>query len=156
MKEKNILTDFGEIERVKLNPTEVTEEQSIFDDFVWDELTPRQLKFIELYCSDFLGNWVQAYLEVYDIDKTKPWWYKTACASASRLLSNAKVYKKINQMLEEAWLNDNFVDKQMLFLISQHSDLWVKARMIEAYNKLKQRFVEKSEEKKEITIKIVE
>ena len=59
-------------------------------------------------------------------------------------------------MLEEAWLNDNFVDKQMLFLISQHSDLWVKARMIEAYNKLKQRFVEKSEEKKEITIKIVE
>jgi len=158
---KKQLTDFEEIERAKTKPTEVPKETEIVDmsidpkwpkwkqdkkvesESVWENLTPRQMKFIELYVGDMLGNWVQCYLEVYDIDETKVWWYKNACACASRLLSNGKVYNKINTMLEESGLNDNFVDKQMLFLISQQADFVAKTKMIDSYNKLKWRITEK-------------
>lgn len=160
---KNI-TDYEAIEKTMLHPTEVPEEledrvinpwyewtkliekgakKKVQSEVVWETLTPRQLKFIELYTGDLLGNWVQAYLEVYDIDTSKPWWYKTACVCASQLLSNTKVYTKINEMLEDAGLNDNFVDKQMLFLISQQADFTAKAKMIAEYNKIKQRVTKK-------------
>ena len=92
-----------------------------------------------------MGNWVQAYLEVYDIDMEKKWWYKTACANSSRLLSNDKVYTRINTLLEEQWLNDQFIDKQLLFVISQQADLSNKLQAIKEYNKLKQRVIDKLE-----------
>lgn len=157
----NKLTDFQEIERANTTPTEIPKEKEIVDmsidpkwpkwvedktvesELVWEELTPRQMAFIEHYCWDMLGNWVQSYLEVYDINTSKPWWYKTACAASSRLLSNVKVYNKINEMLEESWLNDNFIDKQLLFLASQQSDLTQKLWAIKEYNKLKQRITDK-------------
>jgi hypothetical protein len=50
-------------------------------------------------------------------------------------------------MLDDAGLNDNFVDKQLLFVISQHADLNAKMKAIEQYNKLKQRITDKSETK---------
>lgn len=164
-KKKSKLTDFEEIERANSSPTEIPKETEIVDmsldskwpkwkqdkkiesEPVWEELTARQLKFIELYCGDMLGNWVQSYLEVYDIDTNKTWWYKTACSASSRLLSNVKVYDKINSMLEESWLNDNFIDKQLLFLASQQADLTQKLWAIREYNKIKQRVVEKKEVK---------
>lgn len=161
------LTDFEEIERANTTPTEIPKETEIVDmsidskwpkwkqnkevesESVWDTLTPRQMKFIELYTGDMLGNWVQCYLEVYDIDTTKKWWYKTACVCSSQLLSNPKVYNKINTMLEESGLNDNFIDKQLLFLVSQQSDLTQKLGAIREYNKIKQRIIEKKEIKVE-------
>lgn len=122
-----------------------------------ETLNPKQLAFCELYASDSscFGNWVASYLEVYDIDKSKPNWYKTACQAASRLLSNVKVYSKINSLLEEQGLNDQFVDKQLLFLISQQSDLTNKVQAIKEYNKLKKRITDKIEtdSKIEITFK---
>lgn len=151
-KEENNLTDFKEIERMNSVSTEIEKELDeewkeikVAFENIEEELTIRQLKFIELYCWDMMGNWVQAYLDVYDIDTSKTWWYKTACAWASRLLSNVKVYTKINQMLEESWLNDNFIDKQLFFLISQQSDLSNKLWAIREYNKLKNRITEKME-----------
>ena len=110
------------------------------------KLNPKQERFCKLYSSDreFFGNGVETYLEVYDdIDKAKKNWYKTACVNASRLLSNAKIYTRINELLQEGGLNDNFVDKQLLFLISQQSDFANKAAAIREYNKLKQRVAEK-------------
>ena len=110
-------------------------------------LNPQQERFCELYATEveFFGNGVETYLEVYDIDKNKPHWYKTACSAASRMLSNVKVCERINGLLEEGGLNDLFVDKQLRFLITQHSDFSNKLGAIKEYNKLKQRIVEKTD-----------
>lgn len=114
---------------------------------IQEELNEKQKAFCELYASseEFFANGVQAYLEVYDIDRTKPNRYKTACVNASRLLSNAKVYNYINKILDDEWLNDNFVDKQLLFLIQQQDEKWVKLQAIKEYNNLKQRITKKIE-----------
>jgi hypothetical protein len=119
--------------------------QDVFEEPVGEELTPRQKKFCELYASDreFFGNGAQSYIEVYEVDKTKPNWYKTVCSSASRLLSYAKVYNYINSLLETDGLNDQNVDKQMLFLINQHADFNGKTAAIREYNKLKSRIVQR-------------
>lgn len=58
-------------------------------------------------------------------------------------MSNIKVCERINELLEKNGFNDEFVDKQHLFLITQHADLGVKARMVDSYNKLKGRITEK-------------
>jgi len=113
-----------------------------------EKLNERQEKFCKIFTSpdkELFGNGVQAYLEVYNIDTSKPNWYKTACAAASRLLSNAKVYNRIQQLLEEGGLNLGNVDKQLLFLINQYSDFKTKLGAIKEFNALKQRITEKIE-----------
>ena len=126
-----------------------------------EKLNERQEKFSQLYATDteFFGNGVQAYLEVYDIDTSKPNWYKTACAASSQLLRNIKVCKRINEILEEQGLNDEFIDKQLLFLITQHADFGNKLGAIKEYNKLKQRIVDKTDittNGKELNVNIVQ
>ena len=146
----------SEIEKVLDNPqiveTEYNEEWQeikVESEIITKDkkLTPRQEKFCQLYTTDSwcFGNWVTTYLEVYDVDTSKKWWYSTATSMASRLLTNVKVCKRINELLETQGLNNEFLDQQTLFLISQHADLWVKARMIWEYNKLKGRIIEKIE-----------
>lgn len=135
------------IEEVIDNPIEINDNATIESESVWDKLTPRQEKFCRLYATDkeFFGNWVQAYLEVYDIDTTKKWWYDTARAAASRMLTNANVYNRINELLDDQGLNDAFVDKQILFLVSQNAELWTKLSAIKEYNALKNRITKKLE-----------
>lgn len=116
-------------------------------DKILDDINERQEKFCKLYATqaEFFGNGVETYLEVYDIDKTKPNWYKTACAAASRLLSNVKVIARISELLEEEGLNNAFIDKQLKFLVTQYADFGSKLGAIREYNKLKQRIVEKTD-----------
>jgi len=108
-------------------------------------LTLDQETFCQLYATDteFFGNGVESYVEAYDCDKSKPNWYKTACSCSSRLLSNAKVCERINELLTDKGLNDQFVDKQLLFVITQHADFGSKVNAIKEYNKLKQRIIDK-------------
>lgn len=108
-------------------------------------LNPKQEAFCLLYASDkeFFGNGVQSYIEVYEPDQSQKNWYKTACASAARLLANVKVCERINTLLEEGGLNDQFVDKQLTFLITQHADFGSKMSAIREYNNLKQRVTKK-------------
>jgi hypothetical protein len=110
-----------------------------------EKLNPKQELFCELYATskEFFGNGVETYLEVYDVDHSKPNWYKTACAAASRLLSNVKVIDRISELLEEGGLNDAFTDKQLKFLITQYADFTSKLGAIREYNKLKQRIIDK-------------
>ena len=110
-----------------------------------EKLNPKQEAFCQLYATDkeFFGNGVESYLEVYDINQHKPNWYKTACTNASRLLSNAKVCDRINELLEQQGLNDSFIDKQLLFLVTQHADFGSKLGAIREYNKLKERITER-------------
>lgn len=110
-------------------------------------LNPQQEEFCRLYASDaeFFGNGAQSYIEVYKPDQSSKNWYKTACARASQLLANVKVCERINQLLEEGGLNDQFVDKQLTFLVTQHADFKSKLGAIREYNKLKKRVVERME-----------
>lgn len=110
-----------------------------------DKLNPKQELFCQYYATDkeFFGNGTQTYLEVYEPDKSKPNWYKSAQASASRLLSNVMVAKRINELLEAGGLNDQYVDKQLEFLITQHADFKSKLGAIREYNALKTRVIKR-------------
>ncbi len=108
-------------------------------------LNPEQEEFCKLYASseEFFGNGVKSYLQCFNIDQQKPNWYKTACSAASQLLSNIKVSKRINDLLADSGLNDQFVDKQTLFLVTQHEDKKAKLGGIKEYNRVKKRIDDK-------------
>lgn len=136
-----------EIEKVLTHPTQIDTKNNVEYETVGNILTLRQQRFCELYATDrqFFGNWVQCYLEIYDIDQEQKGWYKTACVCASQLLSNPKVYNRINELLSSDGLNDQFIDKQLLMLISQQDDKNTKMAAIREYNNLKQRITKKIE-----------
>lgn len=114
-------------------------------------LTPQQMEFCNLFVTkEFFGNGVEAYIEAYEIDLTKKGAYDNARSCASRLLTNVNVLKRINELLDNEGLNDQFVDKQLLLLITQNADYGAKTRAISEYNKLKQRITEKIEHSGEI------
>lgn len=111
------------------------------------DLKPKQKLFCEYFASDreFFGNGTESYIEAYDIDTSKKGAYAGARASASRLLTNANILGYINELLESAVLNDEFVDKQIAFLIAQNADFGSKMSAIKEYNALKQRITKKLE-----------
>lgn len=112
-------------------------------------LNMEQEMFCQLFVSsdkEMFGNGVNSYVEAYPIDKTQKNWYKTACACASRLLSNAKIIKRINDLLESWGLNDENIDKQLLRLIAQYEDKGTKLAAIKEYNRLKARILEKAQD----------
>lgn len=121
---------------------EVTEKE---EEKKEEKLNPKQELFCQLYATDreFFGNGVESYAEAYDIDQSKPNWYRSAQVSASRLLSNVIILERINELLELGNLNDAFVDKQMSFVITQNADFGAKMAGIREYNKLKSRITEK-------------
>lgn len=127
-----------------IDPTQPLQIESAKTEKLDDEsLNAKQELFCQLYSTDreFFGNGVQTYIEVYEPNQSKPNWYKTACAAASRMLSNVKVAKRINELLEASGLNDMYVDKQLEFLITQHADFKSKLGAIREYNQLKQRVI---------------
>lgn len=105
-------------------------------------LNPKQERFCQLYVSkDFFGHGTESYLEAYDLDPKED--YNVARAGASRLLANTDILQRINELMEIAGLNDQFVDKQLQFAILQSADMGAKVRAIAEYNKLKNRITEK-------------
>lgn len=97
----------------------------------------------------------KTYIEVYKPDQSKPNWYKSACASASRMLSNVKVMKRINELLADSGFNDAVVDKQLAFLITQFADFLSKLAAIKEYNRLKRRTTKSKEYKGNLIVKLV-
>jgi hypothetical protein len=100
-------------------------------------LNPRNKRFCELYASleEFFENGRKSYLKVYGKDKKMS--YMTAMVNASQLLRKPKISEYINQLLEVRGLNDQFVDKQLEFLVTQHADFKTKLGAIHEYNQLK-------------------
>lgn len=120
-----------------------------------DGLNDKQRLFCKHFVSkEFFGSGVEAYAEAYGLDLSNQKEYNTAKVNACKLLTNANILLRINEELEDAGLNDNFVDKQLLFAITQNADLSSKVKAISEYNKLKQRIVAKSETKIEGTLNI--
>lgn len=116
------------------------------------ELTEKQLLFCKYFVSkDFFGNGTHAYAEAYDKDLEDIKQYNVCKVSASELLTKPNILSRINEELTDAGLNDNFVDKQLLFTITQNADFSSKVKAISEYNKLKQRIVTKTENKNENT-----
>ena len=108
------------------------------------ELNPKQELFCKLYTSggEFFGNGTQSYIEAYK-PKMVGNWQRTAESAASRLLSNVIICRRIAELLGADGFNDQFMDKQILFLATQFSDFNAKIRAIQEYNKLKKRITDK-------------
>lgn len=107
-------------------------------------LTLKQKEFCQLYVSkEFFANGVQSYIEAFKVDTTKTGAYQSAKSNAYRLLTNDDLLLYINHLLELNGLNDEFVDKQLSFIITQNADFGSKLGAIKEYNKLKQRIVSK-------------
>lgn len=103
-------------------------------------LNIRQDAFCKLYTSkDFFCNGVEAYAEAYGIDITEHGQYRVAQVGASKLLSNPIILARLNELLDLSGLNDAFVDKQLLLVITQNADFGSKVAAIREYNKLKTR-----------------
>ena len=108
-----------------------------------DNINERQKAFCNLYVSkEFFGNGVESYAEAYNLDLNTPKGYNTAKVNACKALTNPNILLYINSQLDAAGLNDNFVDKQLLFTITQNADFGSKVAAIREYNKLKARITE--------------
>lgn len=108
------------------------------------ELNEKQLAFCMLYVSkEFFANGVESYAEAYGINLEDQGKYNVCAAAASRMLINVNILEKINELLDLAGLNDQFVDKQLTFVIMQNADLGSKVAGIREYNKLKSRITTK-------------
>lgn len=134
----------------------------------WDEeidtipegLTRDEERFCRVYVSatEFYGNGTQSYIEAYDVmvvkgtntrekiekGKRKKMTIESVRTAAGRLLVNDKILTRINELLEDGGFNDEFIDKQLKFLITQSAEPRVKLGAIQEFNKLKQRIHEKS------------
>ncbi len=101
------------------------------------ELTPKQELFCQAYVSeDFFCNGVKAYMLAFGKDEDK---YNSAKVEASKLLTNPNVLKRIDDLIGDLALNDQFVDKQLAKMILQEEDKKVKVQAIKEYNNLRAR-----------------
>lgn len=91
-----------------------------------------------MYASDaeVFGNGTQSYVVAYEINKSQRNWYKVAQGQASRLLSNEKICKRINELLDGQGYNDENVRKQHTFLLNQQTDLTTKLGAVKEYNRV--------------------
>lgn len=111
------------------------------------KLTPKQELFCKLFATnrEFFGNGTQAYAKAYNIDLSKRGRLSTAKSNASRLLTYDYIMKYIDKLLDLGGLNDNRVDKELLFLIEQNANLHIKLGAIKEYNSLRKRIIKREE-----------
>ena len=118
------------------------------------KITKRKTKLTkqqELFCQNFVsegeifGNGTRSYASAYNIDLSDKGSNASARACASKLLTNINIMNRINSLLDDAGLNENHVDKRLLFWINQSADSSTSLGAIREFNKLKQRITEKIE-----------
>ena len=106
------------------------------------ELTLKQELFCRNYASarEFFGNGTRSYMDAYQCENAD-----TARTEASKLLANPNICHRVASLLTLQGWNDEFVDKQNLFLIVQNADLKAKAAGIKIYNEVKKRITRSME-----------
>ena len=104
-------------------------------------LTPQQERFCQLYATQrgFFGNGVRSYVEAYNIHATRPGAYRGARVSASRLLTNANILARLNELLDTGPLAPEAADMELFFIVMQRNDLRAKLAGIHEYNILRGR-----------------
>lgn len=98
-----------------------------------------QEHFCQLFVSrEYFGNAAESYGIAFpnSVPKYRPQY-------AYELLRRPYISKRINELLDVAGLNDEFVDKQLLILITQNVDWKAKLGAIKEYNRVRQRVIEK-------------
>ena len=104
---------------------------------------------MEIFCryfttaGEFYGNGVRSALHAHNLDALDQRQYRMAKTISYSYLSNEKVLKRINDLMEEGGFNDVNADKQLLFLMTQNSDYSSKLGALKEYNKLKQRVLDR-------------
>lgn len=136
--------------KLKLDPTQYKNKRMLADAIeaatlgdgkdTKTKLNPKQELFCQYYISqDFFGNGTQAYAEAYNVDLSEKGGYNTARSNAHKLLTNTDILTRIDQILELAGLNDQFVDRQLTFWMTQKAEGPTAMKAISEYNKLKKR-----------------
>lgn len=119
-----------------------------------DGLTAKEEEFCRIYASDkeFFGNGHESYMEAFNVTLYKGkkpkgsgnyMTYESMKLAVHRLLTRDNILKRIDQLFEADGLNDQFVDKQTLKLITQDAEFNVKVKAIAEYNKIKQRITDR-------------
>lgn len=123
-----------------------------------NKMKPEWERFCQFFASDYetFGNATKSYAKAYNINLAEKGKYGTCRTNGARLLTNADILDRINQILAELVLNDTTVDMQLAFLITQMGDYSAKIQAIKEYNKLKQRITDKVEVKTDLIEKILE
>lgn len=103
----------------------------------------------KLFCDKYLSSKGDSISAVegagYKVSDNK----RLASSIASENLTKPNICAYLNLKLKESGLDDEFVDKQLLFLVNQYSDLRVKLSAIDTYYKLKGRYAPKKLDIKE-------
>lgn len=103
-------------------------------------LTLKQERFCQEYVSkERFASGVESYAVSHGIDLTKPGKYNICGVEACKLLKNPKILTRIRELLDTNGLNDEAVDRELLFIILQNADMGAKARGIDIFNKLRNR-----------------
>lgn len=106
----------------------------------------------ELFCQHFatnkevFGNGVDSYMLAYGPigPNGKPLTYMSAKTNAWRLLTNADILARIDELMD-IYINDQVVDKNLGIVVLQNADFSSKVAAIREYNKLKGRIIEKKD-----------
>ena len=107
-------------------------------------LTPKEKAFCDLYLSpDYMGNGVLAYAEAYEIDTEDVKQYNVAKTRAYKMLTKVDILSYMQTKLDSTGYNDAFIDKELLFVMTQRADFGSKVAAIKEYNKLKGRVEDK-------------
>lgn len=110
-------------------------------------LTEQQKLFSETYIQPFMSS-VEAVIEAgYDVYKDNG----SVDANLARVIAHENLMKPnicqyITTLIDACGLNDQTVDKHLLFNITQYSDLKAKNTAIEIYSKMKGRFAPEKHE----------
>lgn len=120
------------------------------------KLTPKQELFCKLFATnrEYFGNGTQAYAKAYNIDLTQRGKQSIAKSNASRLLTYDYISEYINKQLDLGGLNDERVDKELLFLIEQNVNYNVKLGAIKEYNSLRKRIIQREEVNKKSEVNL--
>lgn len=112
-----------------------------------NELTnPKHELYCQLFCSpsEYFGEGMEAYADAYDLDLLSLKEKSAAIQGSKRLLQNPTILRRIDYLLQNTLgFNDQHVDKQLAFLITQSADLKAKLGAIREYNVLRGRIRKK-------------
>jgi hypothetical protein len=108
-------------------------------------LNPRQLLFCKLFVTDaeLIGNGCKSYCKAYGLDYSDPKENRTARSNAYDLLTKPYIMAYVDALLEEGGLNDQNIEKQLLFVATQNADFGAKMTAIKEYNALRGRIKDK-------------
>lgn len=121
-------------------------------------LTQKQKLFCEAYTDPFASGADAVIAAGYDVYKGKNNDREDrsmARTIASENLTKLNVCAYLTALLDDANLNDQGVDKQMHYVISQFKDLNAKNRAISEYNKIKGRYAPEKHEHKVTEVNVI-